>query len=136
MNSENNHFDELLRLARQCATKAYAPFSNFTVGAALLASDGQIFLGCNVENSSYGLTICAERTAAVSAIAAGNRSWRSIAIVSPTSVPPCGACLQVLVEFSKSLEICIGSLDSTKPTRIYRITDLLPVSMHLDVGSQ
>jgi cytidine deaminase len=136
MIKSNTQFDELLRLARQSATKAYAPFSNFTVGAALLASDGQIFLGCNVENSSYGLTICAERTAAVSAIAAGNRSWQAIAIVSPTSVPPCGACLQVLVEFSKSLEVCIGSLDADKPTRVFRITDLLPVSMHLDVESK
>ena len=127
---------QLLEQARMAAKNAYAPFSGFSVGAALLTIDGQVFLGCNVENSSYGLTICAERTAAVSAIACGARNWQAIAVVSPTSVPPCGACLQFLSEFSQSLEIWIAALDVSKPYRVCSISDLLPAAMRLDISPQ
>ena len=92
---------ELLTAATAARLAAYAPYSHFQVGAALLAKDGRIFTGCNVENLSYGLTICAERNAIFSAVAAGVREFEAIAIVADTREPvsPCGACRQVMAEF-------------------------------------
>ncbi|GAB6392876.1 MAG: cytidine deaminase [Treponematales bacterium] len=92
----------LLEEAEKTALKAYAPYSMFRVGAALLAEDGAVFTGCNVENRSFGMTICAERTALVKAVSEGRRKFIAIAIAapdSPTPVGPCGACRQVLSEF-------------------------------------
>lgn len=87
--------------AWQARDNAYAPYSNFHVGAALLAADGRIFSGCNVENISYGLTNCAERVAMGAAVSAGVREFLAVAVVADTTVPisPCGACRQVLAEF-------------------------------------
>jgi cytidine deaminase len=136
MSIDRARAEELLELAREAARLAYAPYSKFHVGAMLLARDGTLYRGCNVENSSFGLTICAERTAAVTAIADSNRDWSAIAIVSPTSVPPCGACLQFLSEFSQTLEVWIAALDPDQPIRVYRISDLLPASMHLDISTE
>ena len=96
--------DELFAEARKAADSAYAKYSKFRVGAALLADDGKIFTGCNVENRSYGLTICAERTAVVKAVSSGFRSFAALAISTPdseTPVGPCGACRQVLSEFMR-----------------------------------
>ena len=92
---------QLLAAATAVRLRAYAPYSNFQVGAALLAKDGRIFTGCNVENLSYGLTICAERNALFAAVAAGVREFDAIAIVADTREPvsPCGACRQVMAEF-------------------------------------
>lgn len=92
----------LLREARAATTKAYVPYSRFPVGAALLTADGTIVTGCNVENASYGLTVCAERTAVFAAVAAGAREIQAIAVVAPNTdaVTPCGACRQVLNEFA------------------------------------
>jgi len=106
----------LFESAREVATRAYAPYSNFHVGAALLTKEGRIITGCNVENSSFGVTICAERTAATRAVASGLREWTAIAIVSPTGVSPCGACRQFLAEFAPNLSVWFGHLDPEKPT--------------------
>ncbi len=100
-----NKVEELLRAAEWAAGKAYAPFSNFQVGAAIQTADGQIYTGCNVENSSYGLTNCAERTAIFAAVAEGSISKDmdifAVAVVNKDGVPcsPCGACRQVIYEF-------------------------------------
>jgi cytidine deaminase len=96
------NLDELYRLAWEASRAAYAPYSHFRVGAALLTDDGKIFTGCNVENRSYGLGICAERTAVTKAVSEGSRRFRALAIATPDSdypVGPCGACRQVLSEF-------------------------------------
>ncbi|MCL1815103.1 MAG: cytidine deaminase [Treponema sp.] len=98
----NINMNELYYTALKAADAAYAPYSRFRVGAALLGKDGTVFTGCNVENRSYGLTICAERTAVVSAVSRGCRSFIALAIATPDSadpVGPCGACRQVLSEF-------------------------------------
>ena len=94
-------WDKLVETAWHARDHAYAPYSNFQVGAALLSADGRIFSGCNVENISYGLTNCAERVAIGAAVAAGVREFLAVAVVADTGVPisPCGACRQVLAEF-------------------------------------
>ena len=96
------NLEGLFEEARKAADFAYIPYSNFRVGAALLSDDGTVITGCNVENRSFGLTICAERSAVVKAVSLGHRSFRALAISTPDSqvpVGPCGACRQVLSEF-------------------------------------
>lgn len=94
-------WEPLVNAAWMAREQAYAPYSHFAVGAALLAADGRIFVGCNVENLSYGLTNCAERVAIGTAVAAGAREFLAVAVVAETGAPisPCGACRQVLAEF-------------------------------------
>ena len=105
--------EELVRRAVNAKTHAYAPYSRFRVGAALLTEDGEMFEGCNVENSSYSLTICAERNAVFQAVMSGKTLFRSIAIASDDHafLPPCGACRQVLSEFSPSMEIILTNAE-------------------------
>jgi cytidine deaminase len=104
--------DELVSMAWDARTRAYVPYSGFGVGAALLCANGRIFTGCNVENLSFGLTICAERAAVTAAITAGERLFTRIAIVADSREPisPCGACRQVLAEFAPTLAICSTNL--------------------------
>ena len=103
---------ELLQRASASRLNAHAPYSHFQVGAALLSSDGRVFTGCNVENLSYGLTICAERNAVFAAVAAGVREFTAIAIVADTREPisPCGACRQVMAEFG-DFKVISATLD-------------------------
>ena len=119
--------DKLIDAARAAQGRAYAPYSNFRVGAALESEDGTIYTGCNVENASYGLTICAERAAICAAVAAGARKFRRVVVVSDSDPPaaPCGACRQVLSEFGRELRI-----DGIGPARTvsWTIADLLPAA--------
>lgn len=117
--------DSLEAAARKAQLQAWAPYSNFRVGAALEAEDGMVFTGCNVENASYGLTICAERAALVSAVTAGSRRFRRVVIVSDSEPPaaPCGACRQVLAEFGTDLVVeSVGN----SGRRSWRLDQLLP----------
>ncbi len=99
----------LVRAARSARRRAYAPYSSFRVGAALLTSNGRVVTGCNVENSSFGLTICAERTALFAAVSKGFRSFRAIAISTDAGIPipPCGACRQALAEFAPGMHVIL-----------------------------
>jgi cytidine deaminase len=119
--------DTLIEAARSAQSRAYAPYSNFRVGAALETVDGTVFTGCNVENASYGLTICAERAAVSAAVGAGARRFRRAVVVSDVDPPaaPCGACRQVLAEFGLDLPI-----DGVGPHRkmSWKLAELLPAA--------
>lgn len=118
---------DLIGAARRARQHADAAFSNFKVGAALETADGTIVTGCNIENASYGLTICAERVAMFKAISEGHRAFTRIAIVADTDspTPPCGACRQILWEFGGNLEIQLGNLTEAKGT--HQLKNLLPL---------
>jgi cytidine deaminase len=118
----------LERAARRAAQAAYAPYSKFRVGAAVLTDSGAVFAGCNVENASYGLCNCAERTAIFSAVAAGERVIRAVAIFTPTTAPtaPCGACRQVINEFGP--DALVISVCNTKQREETPASQLLPAA--------
>jgi cytidine deaminase len=117
---------QLVTQAIEVAGRAYAPYSRFHVGAVLVGKDGRIFTGCNVENISFGLTICAERNAVFAAVAARCREFERIIIVADTAVPasPCGACRQVLAEFNPDLEVVLANFRGLSET--FRLSELLP----------
>ena len=123
---------ELVQAASEVRKQAYAKFSNYLVGAALLAEDGSIFSGCNVENSSFGLTICAERSAVTAAVAAGQRDFQALALVSNRQGAPCGACRQVLAEFcGDDFPIHAASAEDLAEVREFTLGDLLPEAFRL-----
>jgi cytidine deaminase len=118
----------LIKKAWEVRDRAYAPFSGFSVGAALEDEAGRVFVGCNVENISFGLTICAERAAVCAAVAAGSRRFRGVVIVSDSKEPvsPCGACRQVLAEFAPELSILCENKEGLRFTA--SLSELLPRS--------
>lgn len=117
-------WEPLVQAAWDARENAYSPYSNFQVGAALLAEDGRVFTGCNVENISYGLTNCAERVAIGAAVAAGVRKFLAVAVVADTTVPisPCGACRQVLAEFAVPSVLLVNRTERVE----FRLEELLP----------
>jgi cytidine deaminase len=124
---------ELIRLALQARERAYAPYSNFPVGAALLGQSGKVYTGCNVENASYPLAMCAERAAVFAAVSEGERLFETIAVVTETGATPCGACRQVLREFGGADgELRVVVADSTGQTQTFTVADLLPAAFTPD----
>jgi cytidine deaminase len=124
---ERNTETDLVGAARRAREHADAAFSKFKVGAALLTADGTVITGCNIENATYGLTICAERVAMFKALSEGHRAFTRMAIVADTQAPapPCGACRQVLWEFGGNIDIVLANLTDDKGT--HRLKDLLPL---------
>jgi cytidine deaminase len=123
--------ETLLQRARSAADRAYAPYSKFRVGAALLTSNGHVIMGCNVESASYGLSMCAERNAVASMIAMGQHDPVAIAVVGGISgvpCPPCGACRQVLAEFNPDM---IVVLESPNKVIVMSVNELLPLSFSM-----
>ena len=118
---------DLVAQARQARERAYVPYSNFPVGAALLGRSGRIYTGCNVENAAYPLATCAERTAVTKAVSEGERAFEAIAVVTATGAAPCGACRQILREFAGpkgDLRVIVA--DTAGNARTYTIAELLP----------
>jgi cytidine deaminase len=122
----NEASEKLIDAARAVREKAFAPFSNFKVGAALKTATGAIITGCNIENASYGLTMCAERVAIFKAISEGEKNFTELAIVgdAETLTPPCGACRQIIWEFCGDIPIILSNLNGE--TRAFQMSTLLP----------
>lgn len=118
--------NELVRQAKEARSRSYSPYSRFAVGAALRTVSGKVYLGCNVENASYGLTVCAERVVIYNAISDGARDFEVLAIFTEAEdlTPPCGACRQVLWEFAKDLTIVIANPGGEKELRL---AELIPM---------
>ena len=118
--------DPLLETALRARGHAHAPYSNFRVGAALEAEDGTVYTGCNIENASYGLTMCAERVALFKALSEGARRFRRVAVAADTHTltPPCGPCRQLLWEFCRDAEVVLVNLEGR--TEQFSMRDLLP----------
>jgi cytidine deaminase len=126
---------ELVQAAIDVRQRAYAKYSNFLVGAAILSADGRIYRGCNVENCSYGLTICAERAAVFNAVAIGQRRFKLLAIATSGGAAPCGACRQVLAEFASELSILLVDVDRPDSIAEVNLRDLLPGTFTLNPDS-
>jgi len=117
-------YENLIAKAMEARKKAYAPYSHFAVGAALLARSGRIYTGCNVENASYGLSVCAERVAVFKAVSEGERNFEAMAVVTENGVTPCGACRQVLMEFGDDIQVIVA--DEAGVYRVFTLRELLP----------
>jgi len=128
--SDSEH--ALIRAARAARASAYAPYSNYAVGAAVLTDDQRIVSGCNVENASYGLSICAERAAVFNAILSGARKILAVAVCTPDGGTPCGACRQVLLEFAPDPAHCaVWVVKPDEVVRRYTLAELLPHGFRL-----
>lgn len=114
----------LIELASEARSRAYAPYSRFAVGAALRTRSGKFFTGCNVENASYGLSVCAERVAIWKAVSDGETDFDAMAVVTDSGGSPCGACRQVMAEFSLDMPVFIA--DASGKHQVFLVTDLLP----------
>ncbi len=132
-----NHKKELLAAARKARRSAYAPYSNFRVGAAVLGGNGRIYGGCNVENASFGLTCCAERNAVFAMVADGEKRLREVLVIGGSAgfLPPCGACRQVLAEFAAP-EAPVHMCNAKGACRSTTVGGLLPFIFHLQKGRQ
>lgn len=119
-------YEKLVAAARAARENAHAPFSNFRVGAALHATSGRVYTGCNVENATYGLTVCAERVAIFKAISEGERGFDAIAVIADTEMltPPCGACRQLIWEFCGDVPVVLANLAGK--TEVQQMSKLLP----------
>ncbi len=122
----NKNYKKLITEAERARKRAYAPYSKFKVGAAVLSADGKIFTGCNIENASIGLALCAERVAIFKAISEGSTKFKAIAIIGDTDKPcsPCGACRQVISEFGEDIPLIMANLKGD--VKIKKIKELLP----------
>ncbi|HPW55337.1 MAG: cytidine deaminase [Thermoanaerobaculaceae bacterium] len=126
--------DRLFAAARQAQANAWAPYSRFRVGAAVLAEDGRVFVGCNLENASFGLTVCAERNALAATVVAGAKPI-AVAVVGPqVGLPPCGACRQVLAEFGLDLHVLLTAQEPPG-YQVFTVGDLLPSSFAFEQPS-
>ena len=123
--------ERLIEAARRAQAQAYAPYSNFAVGAAVLGADGRVFLGCNVENSSFGLTVCAERNAVAATLVAGTRPAAVAVVVNGKTVAPCGAGRQVLAEFDPAMPIVLASATHDSH-EVMSLDALLPGAFHFE----
>ena len=121
------NYQKLLRKAREAKQHSYSPYSKFRVGAALLTKSGKIYTGCNIENSSFSLTICAERTAMFKAVSEAKQTFKAIAIVSDTEdfTPPCGACRQVMIDLAGNIDVVLAN--GKKQIKIFKLNTLLPL---------
>jgi len=129
--NRQNLREELLAAAREARHRAYAPYSGYAVGAAVYCEDGRIFTGANVENASYGLTVCAERVAIFRAVSEGARRIRALAVVTPDGGTPCGACRQVLAEFANEDLIVWCASEEGTDLQEYSFSELLPHAFSL-----
>jgi cytidine deaminase len=125
--------ERLIETALAVRERAYAPYSNFRVGAAIETARGDVFAGCNVESASYGLTLCAERAAVCAAIAAGQREFVACAVATPRGAMPCGSCRQFLAEFADRLPLLIIDADTGHLVAETNLAALLPHAFHLRV---
>ncbi len=116
--------EELIRQALQAYGRSYSPYSRFPVGAALLTHSGRVIAGCNIENASYGLTVCAERVAIWKAVSEGETEFAALAVVTTNAGSPCGACRQVMAEFAPHMPVIIA--DTSGRRRVTTVSDLLP----------
>ena len=122
----NEELDKLVDCARQVRERAYAPFSNFKVGAAVKTKGGKIYIGCNIESASYGLTVCAERVAIWKAVSEGEREFTNVAVVADTDelTPPCGVCRQIIWEFCGDIPVTFANLHGK--TETVQMREILP----------
>lgn len=121
-----NDLERLIDMAVDARSNAYAPYSVYSVGAAVLAGDGALFGGCNVENASYGLTICAERNAIAAMVAAGRQEIFAVAVATEDGGTPCGACLQVIAEFASKNGVTVVCVDGSGNRAVYDLNGLAP----------